>query len=87
MAGIYHFWDKDNNIIYIGIADSPSSLFHELEQHWLHTHPIKIDSIYDFQVEVCQNPRERQAELLNVYEQKFNGLPKYNQINNMVREY
>jgi hypothetical protein len=76
---VYHFWDKNSNIIYIGVADGPGGLLYELELHQLHKHPIKVEGIYDFQVEVCRNPRERQAELLDSHEQKFGQLPKYNQ--------
>jgi len=78
-SGVYYLWDKEKNIIYIGYADGSGGLYHELELHLIHKHPVNIEGIYDFYIEVCLNPAERHAVLLGEFEQKFGKLPKYNQ--------
>jgi len=77
--GIYTLWNQIGNVIYVGTADQQNGLFVELKMHFDNKHPLSIDGIYDFQVEVCSDPAKQQTQLLKNYEERHGFLPDYNE--------
>jgi len=77
--GIYTLWNQKGQIIYIGSADKTNGLYEELKQHFDNTHSISIDGIYDFQVEVCNNPESQQIAHLETHKKNHGYLPDYNE--------
>ena len=77
--GTYTLWDKNGKVIYIGTADKPNSLYDELERHFGNKHSISIDGIYDFQVEVSNDPDKQQIQHLENFKKNHGCLPDYNE--------
>lgn len=77
-TGIYTLWNQKGNVIYLGTADQPKSLFAELKLHFDNKHPLAINEIYDFQVEVCSDPEKQQIQFLKKYEEQHGRLPNFN---------
>ncbi|MCP4704213.1 MAG: hypothetical protein GY865_06360, partial [candidate division Zixibacteria bacterium] len=46
--------------------------------HFDSKHSVSIDGIYDFQVNVCNNPEDMQKQLLTVHKNDHGYLPDYN---------
>ncbi|MCP4703115.1 MAG: hypothetical protein GY865_00775, partial [candidate division Zixibacteria bacterium] len=76
--GIYTLWNRSGKVIFIGIANKPNSLYNELKHHFDSKHSVSIDGIYDFQVNVCNNPEDMQKQLLTVHKNDHGYLPDYN---------
>ncbi len=77
--GIYTLWNQKGQIIYIGSADKPNCLYEELMHHFDDEHSTSIDGIYDFQVEVCNNPERQQIQHLENHKKDHGYLPDYNE--------
>lgn len=77
--GIYMFWNQNGEVIYVGSADQPNSLYVELNRHFDKAHSIPIDNIYDFQVEVCSNPNKQQIQYLENHKRDYGYLPDFNE--------
>ena len=76
--GIYRLWNQSGKIIYIGAADQPDSLFVELKRHFDNKHSVSIDGIYDFQVEVYNNPDKQKIIHLENFKKDHGYLPDFN---------
>lgn len=77
--GIYTLLNQNGGIIYIGTADKPNSLHNELTLHFDNEHSIEIDGIYDFHVEVCNDPGKRQITFLKNHKNDHGRLPDFNE--------
>ena len=77
-SGRYTLWNQDGDIIYVGSANQPNSLYIELNRHFDNAHSIPIDGIYDFQVEVCNNPNKQQIQYLENHKKDYGCLPNFN---------
>jgi len=78
-TGTYTLWNQNGQIIYIGSVDKPKNLFGELNDHYCDKHPISIEGIYDFQIEVCNNPYRHQIKKLENHKKNHGYLPDYNE--------
>jgi len=77
--GTYTLWNKKGQVIFIGAANKPNSLHNELKHHFENEHSISIDGIYDFQVEVCNDPGRQQIKHLENFKKSYGYLPDYNE--------
>ena len=77
--GIYILWNRIGEVLYIGKAEEPNNLYNELKLHFDNKHLISINDIYDFQIEVCQDPGRQQIQLLEDHRKNHGCLPDYNE--------
>jgi hypothetical protein len=75
--GVYTFYDKDRNPIYIGKSDNLREDFTHYLETSFSSDPCKRETTY-YEREVTSNPEDRMNRLLEEYKQKHGAFPKCN---------